>query len=62
MRDNRALARWIAGLLVAGTVAIGAAAPAQAQTKDSGWNGTVAPSGSTSTTTRIFSDSGWNGT
>jgi hypothetical protein len=55
MRERRTAARWFAGLLVAGTVALGAIAPAQA---DTGWNGTTANS--------IHhvkpADTGWNGT
>jgi hypothetical protein len=63
MRDNRVLARLFAGLFVAGTLAIGGLAPAQAQNKDSGWNGTVAPAYSSSSgTVRPNFDSGWNGT
>ena len=59
MRDNRPWARVLAGLLVAGTLTLGAAAPAQA--RDSGWNGTVAASHSISIN-RPLCDSGWNGT
>jgi hypothetical protein len=52
MREHRTLARWCAGLLVAGTVVMGAMAPAEAastithpaghsvHTNDTGWNGT----------------------
>jgi hypothetical protein len=51
MKDNRNVARLLAGIVVVAGVFAGVAAPAQAF--DSGWNGTrVAPT----------SDSGWNGT
>jgi hypothetical protein len=64
MRHNRAVARLVSGLLVVGSVALGAAMPAQA--KDTGWNGTVAPSHSTTsmkpTKLTAFKDTGWNGT
>jgi hypothetical protein len=64
MRDTKVLARFFAGLLVVGTLAIGGVAPAQAQLKDSGWNGTVATASSLSSsgTVRPNFDSGWNGT
>jgi hypothetical protein len=57
MTHKRTLARVFAGLLVAGTVAMGAAGPAQA--KDTGWNGTVAPQSSIA---QHADDTGWNGT
>jgi hypothetical protein len=71
MKENRTVAKWFAGLLVVGTIAVGGMAPAQA--KDSGWNPTVAPSKdpavtSTSLTTTssitptMLRDSGWNPT
>jgi len=57
MTHKRTLARVFAGLLVAGTIAIGAAGPAQA--RDTGWNGTVAPRTSV---VQMSDDTGWNGT
>ena len=63
MRQNRAAARIFAGLLVAGAIAMGAVAPAQA--KDTGWNGTVAPVDSSPSgivVSKPFLDTGWNGT
>ena len=41
MKENRTVAKFFAGLLMAGAIAVGGMAPAQA--KDTGWNGTVAP-------------------
>lgn len=44
MKENRTVAKWFAGLLIVSTVMVGGmAAPAQA--KDTGWNGTISPSG-----------------
>jgi hypothetical protein len=57
MTRKRTLARVFAGLLVTGTIAMGAAGPAQA--KDTGWNGTVAPR---TTVVQQSDDTGWNGT
>ena len=57
MRHKRTLARVFAGLLVVGTIAMGAAGPAQA--KDTGWNGTVAPRNDV---VQMSDDTGWNGT
>jgi len=68
MNEHRTAARWLAGLVLAGAAAVAGAAPAQA---DTGWNGTVAPSHSpttstttTPTTTHVIhpADTGWNGT
>jgi hypothetical protein len=56
MRENRAVARFFAGLLVVGAIAVGGITPAQAN--DTGWNGTVAPSHAKPS----FRDTGWNGT
>jgi hypothetical protein len=62
MKENRAVAKFFAGLLVVGTIAIGGVTPAQA--RDTGWNGTVAPANDAPT--RVikpsFRDTGWNGT
>ena len=57
MTHKRTLARVFAGLLVAGTIAMGAAGPAQA--RDTGWNGTVAPRNDV---VQMSDDTGWNGT
>jgi hypothetical protein len=51
MREHRTLARWFAGVLVAGTMVVGAMAPAEAAS-------TVHPTGHTVHT----NDTGWNGT
>ena len=63
MKENRTIATIFAGLLVVGAVAVGGMAPTTAQAKDTGWNGTVAP---TDTVTAMkmmqFKDTGWNGT
>lgn len=56
MREHRTAARWFAGLLVIGTVVLGAVGPAQA---DTGWNGTSARVGSHHISP---ADTGWNGT
>jgi hypothetical protein len=56
MREHRTAARWFAGLLVVGTVVLGAIGPAQA---DTGWNGTTARLG---THQMRPADTGWNGT
>ncbi len=71
MRNNRAAARLLAGLLVVGTVTVGGLAPAQAY--DTGWNGTVAPVDGPPRITHVthviklptapsLEDTGWNGT
>ena len=61
MIQHRTAARWLAGLVMAGAALVGTVAPAQA---DTGWNGTVAPSGSTPhhSTQMKPADTGWNGT
>ena len=59
MLKKRSVAQFFAGLLVVGAIAVGGMPPAQA--RDSGWNGTVAPSNMPSTKPN-FRDSGWNGT
>lgn len=59
MKENRTIAKFFAGLLVVSAVAVGGMSPAQA--KDTGWNGTVAPSNGPSVKAQ-FMDSGWNGT
>ena len=56
MNEHRTAARWFAGLLVVGSLAVGLVAPAQA---DTGWNGTVAPARDHS---KPLYDTGWNGT
>ncbi|NUS50462.1 MAG: hypothetical protein HOQ22_05395 [Nocardioidaceae bacterium] len=61
MTRTRTLARVFAGLLVAATIGVGAAGPAQA--KDTGWNGTVAPAdGGGHSIVQTNEDTGWNGT
>jgi len=60
MTHKRTLARVFAGLLVAGTIAVGAAGPAQA--RDTGWIGTVAPADGGSSIVQTNEDTGWNGT
>jgi hypothetical protein len=60
MREHRTAARWFAGLLVAGTIVVGAIAPAQA---DTGWNGTFVQHPGTHRVTHVHpADTGWNGT
>ena len=44
MKENRTVAKIFAGLLVAGVIAVGGMGQTTAQAKDTGWNGTVAPS------------------
>jgi hypothetical protein len=56
MRAHRTAARWLVGLLLGGTVVLGAIAPAQA---DTGWNGTTVHAGSYHIRP---ADTGWNGT
>ena len=56
MRQHRTAARWVAGLLVAGTVVLGAIGSVQA---DTGWNGTAGQVGSYHMRP---ADTGWNGT
>jgi hypothetical protein len=60
MMKHRMLAKAFAGLLVAGTIALGAAAPAQAS--DTGWNGTSPPAKGGGAVVMQSSDTGWNGT
>jgi len=63
MKENRTVAKIVAaGLLVAGAVAVGGMAPATVQAKDTGWNGTVAPSDTVKAAKMQFKDTGWNGT
>jgi hypothetical protein len=57
MKENRTVAKFFAGLLVVGSIALGGISPAQAY--DTGWNGTVPPS---HVSTPSFRDTGWNGT
>jgi len=60
MNEHRTAARWFAGLVLAGATVVGGMAPAQA---DTGWNGTVAPAHSPTSTHQLHpSDTGWNGT
>jgi hypothetical protein len=60
MKENRAVAKFFAGLLMVSAIAVGGMAPAQA--RDTGWNGTVAPADGTTGTHAQFRDTGWNGT
>ena len=53
MKEHRTVTRWLAAILVAGTLAAGAVAPAQATTIKSGHNG--------GSMMRPM-DTGWNGT
>jgi hypothetical protein len=59
MLVKRSVAQFFAGLLVVGAVTVGGMPSAQA--RDSGWNGTVAPSHVPSGRPNLR-DSGWNGT
>jgi hypothetical protein len=60
MKENRAVAKLFAGLLMVSAIAVGGMAPAQA--KDTGWNGTISPADSPAKIKPTFRDTGWNGT
>ncbi len=60
MKENRTVAKVFAGFLMVSAIAFGGMAPAQA--KDTGWNGTIAPSDSSAISKPTFRDTGWNGT
>ncbi len=62
MKENRTAAKIFAGLLVAGVIAVGGMGQTTAQAKDTGWNGTVAPSDTVTAAKMHFRDTGWNGT
>jgi hypothetical protein len=62
MKENGTVAKVFAGFLVAGVIAVGGMGQTTAQAKDTGWNGTVAPSDRVTASNMQFRDTGWNGT
>ena len=62
MKENRTVAKILAGFLVAGAIAVGGMGQTTTQARDTGWNGTVAPSDRVVASNMQFRDTGWNGT